>query len=489
MTGAYAVSRIFPALRQTAVDAPSVIILVLDALSALNMSLYGYRRGTTPNIERFARRANVYHAHYAAGTFTTSGTASLLTGTYPWTHRAINIRGLVRRSAAGRNIFNLFSSHYRAGFTQNYLADYLLAQFENDIERHYPVGSFSKLVQYIGAAGAGDAALRFRVNNELLFARTPGALISGTVNQYRKILNARQIKSLHADLQQYSDDLFFHIQDVFSGLAAEIKAQRSPSLFYAHLYPPHEPYLPQSGFDEMFNDSWNPVRKPRQTLWKDHSTSQRTLNSERRRYDQYLANTDFAFGQFIDALEASGLLENSYLVLTSDHGESFERGYLGHSGPYVYEPSIRIPLLISAPGQRERQDIFSSTSNVDLLPTLLYLFGYEIPEWCEGVILPGFAPEVADLSSRPVFSVDAKENSAFGNLTKVSIAMRRGRYKLILYKGYNDEGDPYYNGVYELYDLANDPEELVNLIDTEKSLASELREQMQDAFERASGPP
>ena len=64
-------------------DKKNVIIIVFDAFSAYNISLYGYGRETTPNITRLAERATVYHNHYAGSNFTTPGTASLLTGTYP----------------------------------------------------------------------------------------------------------------------------------------------------------------------------------------------------------------------------------------------------------------------------------------------------------------------------------------------------------------------------------------------------------------------
>ena len=61
----------------------NVIVVVFDAFSAYNISLYGYQRDTTPNLARLARRAIVYHNHLAGSNFTTSGTASLLTGTLP----------------------------------------------------------------------------------------------------------------------------------------------------------------------------------------------------------------------------------------------------------------------------------------------------------------------------------------------------------------------------------------------------------------------
>src|SRR5574338_426156 len=67
----------------------NVIIIVFDAWSQRHVSLYGYPRPTMPELEKFAERATVYHNHYATATFTTPGTSSLLTGLYPWSHRAI----------------------------------------------------------------------------------------------------------------------------------------------------------------------------------------------------------------------------------------------------------------------------------------------------------------------------------------------------------------------------------------------------------------
>src|SRR5512137_2624998 len=103
---------------------PNIIILLADTMSAENLSLYGYRRHTTPNLERMAERALVYHSHYSGGNYTTPGTASTLTGLYPWSHRAINMGGLVRRPLANLNVFHLLGPEYhRVGFSQNLWAD------------------------------------------------------------------------------------------------------------------------------------------------------------------------------------------------------------------------------------------------------------------------------------------------------------------------------------------------------------------------------
>jgi hypothetical protein len=138
-------SRILSSPHTQTMNKPNILIFVFDAMSARNLSLYGYERQTTPNLAKFAERASVYHNHYSAGNFTTSGTASMLTGLYPWTHRAINYRGLIDRSLVDRNFFNLIGKEYtRLAFTQNLWADILLSQFEKDLDLHIPSDSYSQ---------------------------------------------------------------------------------------------------------------------------------------------------------------------------------------------------------------------------------------------------------------------------------------------------------------------------------------------------------
>jgi len=147
---AYTLSRLLPesVFRYSAGNpgAPNVIVLVFDTLSACHLSAYGYQRKTTPNLERFARRANVYHAHYSAANFTTPGVASILTGLYPWTHRALHLSGLVARELADRNIFeSLGQDYHRFAFSQNVMATNLLDQFRAGIDELLPSSSFSEL--------------------------------------------------------------------------------------------------------------------------------------------------------------------------------------------------------------------------------------------------------------------------------------------------------------------------------------------------------
>ena len=91
---------------------PNIIILLYDTFSARHISAQGYERETTPNIARLAESATVFHNHYAGGNFTSPGTASLLTGLYPWTHRAIQNYSHTLESLGSNNLFGLLPESY-----------------------------------------------------------------------------------------------------------------------------------------------------------------------------------------------------------------------------------------------------------------------------------------------------------------------------------------------------------------------------------------
>ena len=174
------------------------------------------------------------------------------------------------------------------------------------------------------------------------------------------------------------------------------------------------------------------------------------------------------------------MLDKTYFVLTSDHGEMFERGIIGHENPLMFDPGLHVPLLISAPGQKSRSDVYSQTNSVDILPTLLRIAGREVPAWTEGQLLPGFGG-VED-NSRATFTVDAKLCSSFGKLSIASMAMRKNGYKLSYYLGYGK------TDWFELYDLQNDPEELTDLFNENDSTSNIMKDELLTAFNKNSGP-
>ena len=128
------------------------------------------RGATSPNLMRFADRANVYHSHNSAGNFTVPGTTSLLTGLYPWTYRAINEAGLMAREFVGRNIFGSFGGHYkRLAFAQNLYAGFILNQFDKDIDIYLSPDTFSVASGIVGGRFPNDFPSAYRSFDDFLF--------------------------------------------------------------------------------------------------------------------------------------------------------------------------------------------------------------------------------------------------------------------------------------------------------------------------------
>lgn len=476
---------------------PNVCIILFDALSARNLSVHGYRRETTPNLARFAERATVYHSHYAGGNFTVPGVASLLTGTYPWTTRAFHHAGLVVESYERRNMFRLFGDdYYRIAYPQNVWANLMLNQFRGDIDLYIEPGRFSLADGTFYRLLSGDIDIAFRSLDDLVLrgASFPGSLFLSLVKDVG-MLGCEQV-----GLEEYADlyprgvprlrDIFFLFEHVIDGTIGLLKCVQRPFLAYFHLFPPHEsyypphyPYSPRREFIGMFDDGWTAATKEVHPL--SRRLSAKSLNRQRVEYDEYVAYVDGEFGRLYDFMSESGLLGDSYVLITSDHGQLFERGVHGHDTPLMYEPVIHIPLLISKPGQRQRKDVRVPTSCVDVLPTLLHLTGQPVPDWCEGKMLPELAGEAGDDDNdeRSVFSVEAKANPERSPLVKGTVVLIKGQHKLIHYFGY-----PEYESEYELYDLADDPEELDDLYPVRKAVAAEMRSELEEKLREVNQP-
>ena len=465
-------------------DSPNIIVLVFDAMSADNLSLYGYPRKTSPNFERLAQRSTVYHSHYSAGSFTTSGTASLLTGLYPWTHRAISINGQVAPAFAQKNIFSLFGKSYdRAGFGQNFLAELLLSEFRSGLDVHLSPAAFSVRQQVAGTFFENDTPASYYAFDDFLFrsSSSPRSLIFGLIERALFGFRLKSISTVgYSDNIPHTDyKIYYRLEDVFRGLMSQVNQFRRPFLAYFHLWSPHAPYIPSKQFEQLYKkDKWAPPKKPNHPLGDQVSFG--IVQYQRQQYDAYVTNVDWEFGHFLDALETSGELDRTYLVVTSDHGEMFERGVFGHDNPLMYDPILHSPLLISAPEQNSRSDIYSQTNSVDVLPTLLKIAGRDVSAWCAGRLLPGFGGVEDD--SRSTFSMDAKPGSSFGRLSVASVAMRKNGYKLIYYKGYTG------TDWFELYNLHDDPEELTDLFNKDVSISNAMKDELLTTFNQNSGP-
>jgi arylsulfatase A-like enzyme len=473
-------------------DSANIIIILMDAMSAKNLPLYGYPRHTSPQLERFANHSIVYHAHYSAGNFTTPGTASTLTGMLPWKHRAISHGGLVRPDLALNNPFSLLGDAYtRLGFGQNPWADRLLMQASRDLDISLPPESFSLRIgdPFLGLFKK-DRALASIATEDFISSvanQMSGSSFLGYINRtiaWRDyITQNNKIPDYPLGIPVVNDYAIPYLnEDVYRGVLAEIlklETGKQPYIAYFHFYSPHWPYRPRRDFARLFHDNYTPPAKPDHPLGA-HESAQ-SLLIKRAWYDEQVAQVDFEFGQLIEQLNSKGVLEHSYILVTSDHGEMFERGVFGHGQKMLYEPNIRIPLLIHLPGQDKRIDVQIPTTNIDLLPTLLSIAGKKIPALLDGSPLPPFAEAIQP--AHPIFSMYSVENSAFLPLSRTAISMRHADFKLIAYFGYGK-----YDNFYELYNLEDDPEELIDLSGSDKTNLNFMKQELLDHLADANRP-
>jgi len=470
------------------VERPNLIIILFDALAAQNLSLYDYPRQTCPNLERFAQRATVYHNHHSAANFTTPSTASLFTGVYPWTHRAFDLDGLINPKVRPHNLFDLLDGvYYQAAFSQNILADMLVSLYNQHLDRHLGPDAFSLAgTTFYNHLFPGDAVYGLKSYDQFLFKREEahGSLLLSIFNDLNTLLGERLAARRLADIHPYgpprlaNTDLYFLFEEATQGVMHLLSSLPAPFFAYIHFMPPHEPYTPTRQFLGVFDDGWTPPELKKHRLAA--GVSQQRLNDRRQTYDEFVANLDAELGRLLDHLEQSGLLENSYIIITSDHGELFEKGEHGHSTPLLFEPVIRIPLVVAAPGQNQRRDVQALTSNIDLLPTLAHIASLPVPDWAQGQILPGLGGQTDP--QREIFVVEAKKNAAYAPLSKATVALIKGQYKLVRYMGYR-----HYRDAYELYDLEKDPQELVDLY-PDHPTAQELQGELDAKLAQANQP-
>jgi arylsulfatase A-like enzyme len=472
-------------------QAQNVIIIVFDALSATNVSLYGYQRQTMPNLSRMAERGTVYNRHYAGGNFTTPGTASLLTGTYPWTHRAMRLSSEIARDKRSHNIFNLFTQYYRLAYTHNPIADIHLQAFRADIDYLKPQTdllvkddlAFDRLFprDFDNASVAWNRIVKDSGKQEAY-----SLFFSSIYAEYKRRIEAK-LSKLFPDGAPKAGGNDFILEQSVDWLKTELPKVPQPFLGYFHFLPPHHPYNTRRDYGGYFwNDGVNYYLDKPKSIFSESSGDVNLSHQgrERRKYDEFILYADEQLGRFYDDFLASGLAENTWLVFTSDHGEMFERGVYQHSTPVLYQPIVRVPLLIIEPGQKERKDIDVPTSAVDVLPTLLKITGREIPDWVEGSVLPPFS-ETPPSADRTVYSLDAATASD-GTLNPASVMMVKGKYKMTYYFGYDALKDT--GPLFELYDVEADPEELNNLFDPNSEIFRQLQQELLEKFKEVNKP-
>jgi hypothetical protein len=243
---------------------PNILILIFDALSARHMSLHGYQRDTTPNLARFAERATVYHSHYASASFTSPGVASIFTGTYPWTHRALHLHSAVDSRFEKRSLFSLLPDYYyNIAYTHNLLVFSQLHQFRRDLDLLKKTRDLCLFdSQFSDQVFPNDFNVAFW--SEWLMQRggeTPSSLFLSMVDRGRRFANKRMLTEEYGELFPRGipnlHSLFFVLEDAIDWIQDQIDAFPRPFLSFFHLLPPHAPYTTRRDFVHVFSSDAN----------------------------------------------------------------------------------------------------------------------------------------------------------------------------------------------------------------------------------------
>jgi choline-sulfatase len=282
----------------------------------------------------------------------------------------------------------------------------------------------------------------------------------------------------------YDDEVVFAAERKLYEIVRD--RDRRPFFMVVSMTHPHDPFaIPEEYWNRYKDDE---IDLPRHSLARDetdpHSRrvramcetdatppSRAQIRAARRAYYGAISYVDDQFGRLRRALRATGLADDTIIVIVSDHGEMLGERGLWYKMTF-FEGAVRIPLVVHAPGRFAPARVPASVSSMDLLPTFLDLTGTPpLPTPIEGRSL------LPHLEGRPGHDEVFAEYLAEGALAPI-VMIRRGRHKFI-----HSPADPD-----QLYDLAADPDELVNLAhhETGRATAAEMRREVAARWDLAA---
>lgn len=316
---------------------PNVLLIIMDAVGANHLSTYGYGRSTSPHLTEFAARGLLFEKAVAPSSWTLPSHASMLTGRLPTEHHAgeYNWR-LDSRFPTLAEVFQ--SSGYRtAGFSGNTL----LFNRRVGLARGYIHFEDGSLLERLLQTTLGQ-----RIQTRLVRAN----LIDNLAGRQ----DAREISQNALRWMRHGSGPFFVTINYFDA---------------------HEPLLPPPSYFHRFSTLRAPLKG--QYNWpEDIQLPPGEVKDEVDTYDASIAYIDQQVSELFSQLEAAGLLKNTIVVVTSDHGQEFqEHGFMFH-GKGLYWNLLHAPLLISWPGHLPAGERIPTPVALQSLPaTLLTMAG------------------------------------------------------------------------------------------------------------------
>jgi arylsulfatase A-like enzyme len=478
---------------------PDILFIVLDTQRADRLSCYGYPLKTSPNLDALAADATLFRRAIAPAQWTIPSHASMFTGLYPSEHQTLQsysvlpdgIPTLAERLNQG--------GYYTAGFCNNPLVGVI----NNGLRR-----GFYSFLNYSGlltsrpnqAGRSPDLISRYRQ----LFKR----LLAGTLNEVQNAfarsdaLLAFSFTPLMVPLWQTALSFKGNTEkslDDAANLLIHRKGVKTdqPVFAFMNLMGTHMPYHPPRRYVEKFAPHVLRDRSAQHYLRRFNSDvygwlapltgsldepQKATLDGM---YDAEVAYQDEQLGQFFHRLRESGQLDNTLVVICSDHGEHLgEKQFIGHSLS-VYNELVQVPLIVRDPQGCFPKETVSDrlVSTRCLFHTMLQASGLATEEEAASSLHHAC---VAVSDSAPIFAEAIPPQNVLNLLQKRQPQLVRdracdqtrravwiGSHKLI------ETGTEHL----ELYDFHNDPQEHLNL----SAILPENVEVLQDCLQLFSG--
>jgi choline-sulfatase len=300
----------------------NVLLITIDTLRPDHLGAYGYKRKTSPRIDALAREGAVFEEAYTYWPKTRGSFVAMLTG---------------RRAS-------------QTGYSK---AHPML------------LGMNPTLAGVLKAAGYATAATVDNPNVAKAFGYAKG------FDSYRETWEEAALTTEMARAAAITED----------GMRALAAARPGQAfLLWLHYVNPHAPYTPPAPFDTAFLDEDAKGGRRLEVVPGDHGgipkkwavAGQDRLGYYVAQYDGEIAAVDHEVGRVLDALHNSAVKDQTLVIVTSDHGESLgEHDYFFDHGENLFDPSLRIPLVLAGPGVKtgHRSQVFAST--LDLVPTVL----------------------------------------------------------------------------------------------------------------------
>lgn len=424
---------------------PDVFLISLDTTRADRLSLYGYGRPTSPQLEALATDALTFTQARSTAGWTLPGHASMLTGMYPSRHGAHLAGGWL----PGQSIDGRRNVAFPLAADKTTVAEALR-------DRGYTTGGFVANFSYLYRDfGLAQGFQRYDDAPGLLLRVRPPIVrfAQHTFDPGFCLKPYRTAPDINRQALAWLD---------------EAPAGR-PVFAFLNYMEPHQPWLAPPPHDRWVWD----LPQARRLATKDLYTHEvkefapEEIAFIRANYDGQVAAMDEALGQFIAELKARGRYDNALIIVTADHGELLgEHGFVGHMGRMLYEPLLHVPLVVKYPGaEHPRGHVDTPVQILDVTPTVLAEAGAPIPPGVQGQRLKDVSrPTLAEEDINPFLVSDYGET--YDRAIRV---LFDGTWKLITTS----------KGQRMLFDLSRDPQETTDLAAVEVDRVDELARRLE----------